>query len=212
MMSAHDDNFNCSNLTNWGIDRSPKLNMLGKYTICLLNSNLINFSLPLQYLPLILPYVWLCLLELCADYNRWFVQINAILTKLPQIFYHNISQLTNINQQRGWNFEFKFYLFFLFTKPEMILLGGAGTVKTLCLTLLWEIKRFLKPALLMLHTADSWFDIYPSLFNLWMKWSLNLKITFESNISGLFPPHRGSVELGHSLCFDVEINFNTHIA
>ena len=84
MMSAHDDNFNCSNLTNWGIDRSPKLNMLGKYTICLLNSNLINFSLPLQYLPLILPYVWLCLLELCADYNRWFVQINAILTKLPK--------------------------------------------------------------------------------------------------------------------------------
>ena len=33
-------------------------------------------------------------------------------------FYHNISKLTNINQQRGWNFEFKFYPFFLFTKPE----------------------------------------------------------------------------------------------
>ena len=42
-----------------------------------------------------------------------------------------------------------------------------------------------------------------------MKWSLNLKITFESNISGLFPPGWGSVELGQSLCFDVEINFNT---
>ena len=42
-----------------------------------------------------------------------------------------------------------------------------------------------------------------------LKWRLNLKITFESNISGLFPPHWGSVELGQSLCFDVEINLNT---
>ena len=108
MMSANNDHFNHCYLPNWALDRSLKLNMLGKYTIWLLNSNLINFSLTLQYLPLILPYVWLCLLELCADYNRWFVQINAILTKLPQIFYHNISKLTNINQQRGWNFEFKF--------------------------------------------------------------------------------------------------------
>ena len=141
--------------------------------------------------------------------QRWFVQINAILTKLPKSsITTSLNWRTSISKEVGiLNLSFT-----PFYKTRMILLGGAGTVKTLCLTLLCEIKRFLKPALLMLHTADSWFDIYPSLFNLWMKWSLNLKITFESNISGLFPPHRGSVELGHSLCFDVEINFNTHIA
>ena len=53
--------------------------------------------------------------------QRWFVQINAILTKLPQIFYHNFSKLTNILHQKkleSWIWSRFTFLLNLFKKAS----------------------------------------------------------------------------------------------
>ena len=77
-------------------------------------------------------YVQFCLSESRGLQQRWFVQINAIFTKLPQISLHNISKLTNINHKRRQNVQFqeekkqilgKYFLNISITKSPSILLA-----------------------------------------------------------------------------------------
>ena len=64
----------------------------------------LEYECPWGAIPL---YVQFCLSESRGLQQRWFVQINAIFTKLPQISLHNISKLTNINHKRRQNVQFQ---------------------------------------------------------------------------------------------------------